>query len=457
MINERRSDDFGAFYIWFDYKEKSFLERNLSKLDKLNIPKEDRIYVSKRSPTVIVFADKKKREEIAKTEDISPYFFTRPEKMADLTLVDIRADDINGTNAPPLSLSGNGIRVGVIAVENIIFDDNAKSLEGTKITVFPSVISPRTDSPHTCVVSEIVGKRIVVDDFKLMGVVRNASLYFDAVYSVKEVFEAIENMLDQGVRIINFSAGVFHDGIRGAFDRQIDRIISENDLLFVTAAGNFEKLASPAKAYNALAVGNLVTKSSPLTSLSPPFKVAESSAYLESASSPHKPDLVAPGEYIGFVNGEGVADFQSFGTSFATPFVTGVAAQLLEVRDSLSYLTLTALILMSANGDAVSSDDNPYVSERIRLKSGYGLLDALKAVDILKRGDVTEGVGDFLREGISCDELFFIFELNEEKEYPRLYIDGESILFSPERSVHLKRRVSSVRVDGNAKFSLILL
>lgn len=462
---EKRSENFGAFYIWLD--GEVFPKDNITFLESENIPLHRRIYVSRYSPTVIVLISEGQKNRISRRYELSPYNFERPEKMSDeIVLGQIRAGKISGTNAPPLSLTGEGIKIGMIAVENIIFDSLAKGLEQPfqegRIIVYPSIIPPTIDRHPTCVLSEIIGSEVTADGVEFMGIVRDATVYFDALYSVKEVYESIERMLDEGVRIINFSAGLMHDGIRNEFDRQIDLLIENGDFLFVSAAGNFEKVASPAKAYNALTVGNLKTKSEAYTPEEEPFKIADSSAYFDILSLPHKPEISAPGEWIGFVDRNSDADFQNFGTSFATPLVTSVAGQLISVNSSLSYLSYKGILLMSADGEKVSSLDNPYIYENsfLRLKSGYGIVDALRAVDILNSAEIYEGT---LNEGADVSgnfsEVFFIFELRNENEYPRLYIDGESVELNFQTSIYIKRQVGNVQISGNgdSRFSLICL
>ncbi|MBQ7896996.1 MAG: S8 family serine peptidase [Clostridia bacterium] len=460
-INER-SDKIGAFFVWLNKDSNSFYESNTAFLDGEGIPLHHRIYVSRYTPTVIVLLNEKDRERLTKTYEITPYLFTKLEKMSDeIILSDINADFVfDSTDVPK-----DSVKAGMIAVENLIYDDMAKSLEGLteegQIIVFPSIIPPKTDRHPTCVLSEIIGRKINADGVDFSGVARGTTVYFDALYSIKELFESIERMLDEGVRIINLSAGVFHDGIYSDLDRQIDRLTLNSDFLLVAAAGNYEKVSSPAKAYNALSVGNAVTKSSALSPLIPPYLMSKGSAYLTNNSMPHKPEISAPGEWVGFVDREGTGDFSNFGTSFATPLVTGAACQILNIKSNISYLTLKGLLLLSAMGEAISEEDNPNVTNSLmREKSGYGLLDAEKALALANECEIMEGrlEGDIEKE-INAEEFLFIFELDEEKNYPRLFRDGEEITLYPQTSVLVKKSTRSVRIMGigDRRFSLISL
>ncbi len=464
-MNEKlRSDKFGAFYIWFEYEEDNFKETNISVLTEAKIPESRWIYISSYSPTAIVLLNEEERIFLLshpKVQSVSPYTFNVPEKMSDeIVLSQIRAGE-TGTNSPEINLLGKGVKVGVISAENIIFDNMAKGLLGVDITVYPSVIPPKIDRHPTCVVSEIISQEVMADGVKFLGVVRDAETYFAPTYSEKNVYDAIERMISDGVRVINYSAGTMHDGIRGDFDRQIDRLLINNNFLFVSAAGNYTKTASPAKAYNALTVGNAITKTAPLSASTPPFEIGETSAFSTNTTLPHKPEISAPGEWIGYVDRSGNADFQNFGTSFATPFVSGVAVQLLDVRNNSTYLTLKGIILMSANGSLISSQNNEYIDNSyMREKSGYGLLDATEAVRIIESADITEGIlEDGLEKDILEKNVFFIFELLEDMKYPRLYIDGDAVELNFQTNILLKGISGKLVIEGDTsgRFSLIIL
>lgn len=454
MQKETRSDKIGAFYIWLDHN-KDFYENNLAYLDSLGIPPRRRIYVSRLAPTVIALLNE---EQQKKAKNISRYPFEVPEKMSEeITLGQIKADAVKGTNSPEYSLFGEGVSLGVISAENLTFDPLAESLSKKTVTSFPSIIPPKIDTHPTVVLSTAAGNEAEADGVEFFGVARDANILFAPTYSSKNVYDAIERMVEMGVRVINYSAGIYHDGMRYDFDRQIDRLILNGDFLFVVAAGNYERLASPGKAYNALTVGNAATKSAPTIPLPSPYAMGDGSAFL---TSPQKPEISAPGEYVGFVDRNGNADFENFGTSFATPFVSGVALQLLSLKKDISYLTLKGIILASADGGAISPDDNPEVAPFVRAKSGYGLVDALQAVKLLTSADVTEGRLDgVIEKEVTGNGLFFIFELGEEKSYPRLFVDGEEVEVEPQTSILIKRRVERVLIEGEGgrRFSLIVL
>ncbi len=454
MKKETRSEKTGAFYIWLDHKD-DFYKKNTEYLDALGVPTRRRLYVSRHSPTVIALLTESQRKKV---KDISRYPFDIPEKMSDeVTLGQINAGSQSGTNSPEYSLFGEGVTLGVISAENLTFDPLAKSLKNKNIVSFPSIIPPKIDRHPTAVIATAAGNEAEAEGIEFFGVARDAEVLFAPTYSSKNVYDAIERMVERGERVINYSAGIYHDGVRNDFDRQIDRLILNGNFLFISAAGNYERLASPAKAYNALAVGNADTKSSPTLPLPPPYAMSDGSAFL---ASPQKPEISAPGEYIGFVDRNGNADFESFGTSFATPFVSGVALQLLSLKKDISYLTLKGIILSSANGELISPDENPEVAPFIRERSGYGLLDALGAVNVLENADITEGRLDgAFEKSVSGEMLFFIFELDEEEKIPRLFVDGEERELNLQTSILIKERITRVRIEGEGgcRFSLIVL
>ncbi|MBE6701605.1 MAG: hypothetical protein E7582_06945 [Ruminococcaceae bacterium] len=488
-INSDYVGEFFLQYLWLKKGELCFFEENTKFLDRVGVPDYRRFYVSAFSPTVIALIDREDMERIRKDPlflDMSEYDTDNPKKNEDdLILTQIGADSISGSNSPLFNMgegfSGEGVKVGVISAENLIFSSMAKSLEGLmeggRIVVLPSLFPPKTDRHPTVVVSEIVGRKIEVDNTNYFGVVRDATLYFASTKSAKGLYDAIEKMLSLGVKVINYSAGVNPDGVYGNLDRQIDSLIRENDFLFVTVSGNTGTLTSPGKAKNAISVGNLVTKSSMTKVAQLPWETKcvefqSCSGFNQSPLRLHKPDLVAPGEYIPFVDENGEVDFQNFGTSFASPLVAGIAASLYQAtRGEYSYLTIKALILMSANGEVISSANNPYVegNSYIRERSGYGLLQGDEALKILETATIYEGRLDGERSYSLTNEMgdtliiMFVFELPDgESDAPLVVLDGENFSPNAQNTLLIKKRSttsnSSLSVVSNSgmRFSLVV-
>ena len=448
-MNTKNSDGVGVFfsaYFWLKDSKGNILEENLSFLEEIGVPEKRHIYVSEFAPTVIALINERElalAEKNRRFSDWSYYDFDEPENNADdILLTQIGADSISGTNSPELNFSGKGVKVGVIAAENYTFDKSARSLEGVEITELPSFLPPQTNSHPTAVVSQIVGREVTVDETKYFGVVRDAKLYFASAKTTKNVYEAIEEMLKLGVRIINYSAGSIKGGYSD-FDRQIDRLVVSGDFLFVTVSGNARSMTSPGRAENAVAVGNLVTKDYPDTPLPPPWKVwcqSEDSCSGFDDSGVHKPDLVAPGAWVGYAVSDENINFNNFGTSFACPWVTGIAAAVSEaLGKEYSYLTYKAIILLSCERERVSTSGNPQITEHMRLRSGYGLVNGRRAVEIVQNAEIYEGMGEgeYETRGGAL-EIMLVFERGDSEA--TLSLGDEKYTSGKENTLLIKKR-----------------
>lgn len=472
------SDKVGAFfsaYLWLkERKTDDYYRENLAFLERAGIPSYRHIYVSKMTPTVIVLLNEQELLQVKKDvlfSDWSEYEFEEPSvKSDDILLTQIGADSITGTNSPLFNsgqgYTGMGVKVGVVAAKNLIYNSDALSLDGVNITVLPSFLPPKVNTHPTAVLSQIVGRKIEVSGTSYFGVSRNAQAFFAPAKTTKNVYEAIERMAELGVRVINYSAGIIK-GEYSDFDRQVDRLTRSGDFLFVTVSGNSRSMSSPGRAENGVAVGNLATKDYPNTPLPAPWSVwceSEDSCSGYNESGVHKPDLVAPGAWIGYGDSDGNINFANFGTSFACPWVSGIACAILEACEGrYTYLTVKALILMSCNTQRVSNEGNPSISEFIRLRSGYGLLDGKHALEILQNCQVYEGIlnGEFSieAEGQSL-EIMFVFERNGDE--PQILLDGQEYQTNGQNTLKIIKRSTesvsplSVLGTGGGRFSLVI-
>jgi len=476
-MHKKSSDTVGEFfsaYIWLKVCKSNVFENNMDALLRAGIPERRHIYVSKLTSTSIVLLNKDELESLKtdeRFEDWSYYEFDEAERQEDdLLLTQIGADSEIGTNSPyfngGMGYMGKGVKVGVISAENLIFNENALSLKGTAIEVLPSFLPPVRDSHPTAVVSQIAGQKVFEDGKTFFGVVRDASVVFSPSKTARNVYTAIEEMIQKGVKIINYSAGTVKGGYSD-FDRQIDRLISAGNILFITVSGNKRDMTSPGRAENAIAVGNLATKSYPDIPLPSPWEVwckSEDNCSGFSDDGVHKPDLVAPGAWVGYVESEGDVNFNNFGTSFACPWVSGIAAAVVEVLgDKYTYLTLKAILLMSCNTIAVSNTGNPKISEYVRLRSGYGLVDGIHCVEIAEKSEIYESTlnGEYNVEiSGGCLEIMLAFEKNGDGV--TIVVDGESFPTGKENTLLVKKHSNkdtlplSVVGIGGGKFSLVI-
>lgn len=208
--------------------------------------------------------------------------------------------------------------------------------------------------------------------------------------------------LGSGAKVINMSFGNrLGDGpLTSKFNLMVDYAALKYGASIVSAAGNEDDTAVgqvPAGAYNGYSIGALA-----------PTKynvVADFSNYALRSDQRTKPDLVAPGEDVAVAaaNWEIASDYvSSSGTSFSTPIVGGVLAQMFGYGKSRGLSTnpnlLKAILLTSAQ-KVYDADGDPWrprdtvIQRRGRQlydqplddQQGAGRVDAMSAFRVYSR------------------------------------------------------------------------
>ncbi|MDP9326584.1 MAG: S8 family serine peptidase, partial [Actinomycetota bacterium] len=184
------------------------------------------------------------------------------------------------------------------------------------------------------------------------------------------------------VDVISLSLGsdVPSDGLDG-LSQAVDAAVLNKGKIVVAAAGNAGDfpgtIASPGSAVQALTVGATADWSAPASApyhAEGPY-LAPFSSRGPTLDNRIKPDIVAPGVNIGSAAAGSVSDYvggpQGTGTSFATPFVSGVAALLRQKQPGWTQANVRADIEGTAFDVGPSGKDNEW---------GAGLLDGYEAV-----------------------------------------------------------------------------
>ena len=184
------------------------------------------------------------------------------------------------------------------------------------------------------------------------------------------------------VDVISLSLGsdVPSDGLDG-LSLAVDAAVSNKGKIVVAAAGNTGDfpgtIASPGSAVQALTVGATADWSAPASApyhAEGPY-LAPFSSRGPTLDNRVKPDIVAPGVNIGSAAAGSVSDYvagpQGTGTSFATPFVSGVAALLRQKQPGWTQANVRADIEGTAFDVGPAGKDNEW---------GAGLLDGYEAV-----------------------------------------------------------------------------
>jgi len=120
-----------------------------------------------------------------------------------------------------------------------------------------------------------------------------------------------------------------------------------------------------------------------------PWLFNASGARLAEPQTPEKPDLIAPDNVNTQFNlgedtdGDGNPNFR--GTSAAAPHIAGVAALMLQSNSELKPRDIKAIMELTALDVTHRNDTNrTFVGEEYDQDSGYGLVDAHKAVSVAK-------------------------------------------------------------------------
>jgi serine protease AprX len=364
--------------LYITEKRTASAAENLSQLAEFiaqNLKKDNVIFISKYAPLILVKLEKKDIKKLNSNDLVQDLDLFVDAKKKDDTAYSIPNINANYTR-DTLNLKGAGVKVGI--VESGYPNKTNSQLSSRSITfdISDSEAASRLSTHATIVTSIIVGNT--------QGIAPNASIYAVGALSRLQDYQKIEWLIDQGVVVINFSAG-YSDG-RGTYSdmaKWIDHLGNQHNVHFVKSAGNTSisntLISDPGMAYNAVVVGSMYDHDSSSEPYWTDDTLSTFSCYGETSGG-YKPDLTAPGEGIS------VAGYTNYsGTSFAAPHVTGVLAQLIGYRTNLTSVNscLKALIATGTT-HKTSTDYGCYsLSPDYSNKEGAGVSDAKGAYNCI--------------------------------------------------------------------------
>lgn len=360
------------------------------------------IYVSEYTTTVIAELTKYEIEELLldlSVEEITFFENLEQECCTAIALDQVRAG--YGTTSDyglkSYGYTGSGIKIGVIEAESGRFDPNCPQLaplvkSGKLQYVEVNGVSAVNHWHATLVTSIICGQECSVNKRKYEGVVPNAQVYQSAIVKNVDVYKAFDQFVNLGVNLINYSGGSNGYGpFYSDYDKEIDKRISATHIVFVNSAGNNSgkktehsdgttNVVSPAKAYNSVTVGNVDTKSGFAGARYPKYSVFETSSYTVEDYLTNKPEVSAPGTYIGYVDSSN-NEKAGTGTSFAAPIVTGIIAQLMQKYGSKINPTFyKALLMVGAEANKINDTTyRDYDGDEFYNKQGAGLVNGYRS------------------------------------------------------------------------------
>jgi hypothetical protein len=369
---------------------------NLKFLNDYNLSMDDVIYFSNYTSTIIIAMNKMNIKRIIKDNRVLQISIYEEDIQKNEMLLSV--DQVNAgygsiynpglKNVSQGGYDGSGVSIGIIEAASGRFDPDAPQLS-------PMVLSGQLEfveidgvdeeiSAHATFITNIVaGQSYTYSGNTYEGIATGAQVYQSAVVNSIDVFNAFSQFAELGVDVINYSGGSrAYYGDYSSYDQEIDNLIYVTKIIFVNATGNdYSHVISPGKAYNAITVGSVDTKSTDILPESTPFEISTFSNYLVNTYMSNKPEIVAPGELIKLM-ATPTNSYQSIGTSLSAPHVTGVVAQLIEkYKSSVNINNYTTYfkgrLMLGAQSSIVNDTTHRNGDSTIFYnKQGAGFLDA---------------------------------------------------------------------------------
>ena len=365
-------------------------------------------YASRYISTLYIKATKSDILYYAQRPEVVGIFFDDPKNTSAPTLQkvagQVKADATTGTKSSYFNngagFKGTGIKIGILEA-NGVMETSSPHYSSSRMHIVKNRSETLSADEHASLVTAIAaGERVGFNAYTYTGIVPEAQVYMTRASTVDTFVSGLDALADCGVNIINISLVFLNRTTYTYIDRDLDRFIYNTGITCVVAAGNnaagygdkTNYISSPGYALNCITVGNLDTKKSGSAErITKPYEINESSSWEEPYYLPNKPDVCAPGTWIRAVKSKtGTNNFyyessgyEPTGTSFATPIVTGVVAQMMQEHSAKigNPIAVKAKIMNTANPSAVSTVSNGTQGNfNIFEKSGAGLVDAAKAM-----------------------------------------------------------------------------
>jgi len=380
-----------------EFSRAKYNEKAENVIDDIEINEENIIFKSQYAPMIVAELTVTEIENLRDSNIVSGLYYD--------------SNDLSLTESEPISETGsNETSVGmikqVIGYADLIttlsrYDANYMPGENIKIGVAEGEgLIDVTDEEIDSVDIEFVGEVDYTEDDPdhMLGTVKVIAGETDGFLKGAKIFcsntsySSIEQLLTEGVQLINISAYVFNIS-------WIEHLVAEHSVTIVAAVGNTNvesKFTSayiykPAAGFNVIGVGAyFLSSSSNVTIDKTDDRVATTSAYNEDTTimnglvGVEKPDVVMP-----YIPPNGA-------TSCATPILTSFVAIMYQLKPSLAVYpqAVKAIVLASCHRKVNPSVDNENVEtmeQGITERQGAGAPDFFVMLSILSQG--TYGVG----------------------------------------------------------------
>lgn len=350
----------------------AYMNYNTNKESLLNIDTKNVDYISQFSPTVFLTVTKKQIEELSNNDNIVLLSYCSNLTVDEEFSYALPALDIPYTR-DFLGLDGTGVNIGMYDGGQVGTHSELNSSNITKIDP-----SNATVSPHATTVARIMAGS--------NGVVPNVNLYST---STDSIYVAIEELIAEGVSVINMSlavsAGERETSYYTGIEQWVDHIAYQHNVTLVKSAGNngiTETVTEPGLAYNIITVGGTDTQNT--TNINDDTLYAGSCSGNGGREGCAKPDFLAPAR----IN-------NGFGTSYAAPIVTGIIAQMIDYKPSIATNPALIKAILTASTDKKVLPGNNGSTEvwetTITAQQGAGQVNAQRAIHILTNNKYATG------------------------------------------------------------------
>ncbi|UUM19348.1 S8 family serine peptidase [Mycoplasma sp. 1018B] len=293
------------------------------------------------------------------------------------------------------------------------------------INDYPKIFNydiPEENSIHASNVASIIGSKYGIDanselliapfissvDFKFLK--KDPHEYYKAIYFnilFKSWVKAIDFFVSKGISAINHSYSLFGISGENILTEYLRNTSLNNSVLHIFSSGNdgiWGNINDWKLEQNSLIVGSSKIYESGKWHVSS-FSTFTSENYNENS---HAPLIVAPGENIILFNHDS-------GTSYSTPLITGLYSLFLrrwELKniDKRDYRSLFKSILTTAASQKDNIGNKIYKSNGLELRTGAGMPNFEKMIEILEKKQFEILDGDFKsnNEKIKSNKKIFL-------------------------------------------------
>lgn len=377
MYANERTEQYVAFRL--DYPEIEGLNETLKS--------NTRLFYSRYAPVIRAELTTKEIKLLARDERVQSIYYS-----PDITLEpegDISVPTINADYTRDVSdCTGSGIKIGLLEARGLP-NKNKSYFVDAEIYYDPNV-SETFDEHAEQVAAVMVAQTTTINGITYQGIIPEATLYATYFNGTGDWRVRAEWLLDQGVHVINLSAGIANSNTYGIHEKWFDHIAIDHCVHLVKSSGNSNgKISSPGMAYNILTVGaindmNTLDCNDDERYVIQNGNTVYGSSYIEDTGLTNKPDLVAPGVYINSAAYLDGSTYFNHGTSLSAPHVTAVVAQLCEAQPYLSAFPERVKAILTAS---ITHSQHTYTNSDAEYDQfGAGVIDAKAAFNTAVNG-----------------------------------------------------------------------